>query len=115
MNPAFVRTRFSIFPGSFTATLAISNNDDEDITVPGTQRAPYEQTDAIAYGPATDNAERTVFLLPCLNVVNTAGEAVTPRPDNQVTDADGDAWTVMGVTQLLKNTWWRCVVSKVRR
>ncbi len=115
MNVAFVRSRFVIMPGSFTGTLAVSNNDDEDITIPGCQRAPYEQSDVINYGGVMDNAERTVFLLPCQNVVNASGEAVTPRPDNLFTDSAGDVWSVLAVTQTLKNTWWRCPASKTTR
>lgn len=116
MNVGALRTRFNVQKDTaFDVTLHTTKSADDAITVSGCQETQYDKDDVINYGPLMDDVERKVFLLPCLNCVNSLGVEVAPLVDHRIVTADGSNWVVNGVQQRLKGTWWRCVVSKAGR
>lgn len=117
MNIHALRAKFSVQKDTaFTVTLSPTNSDDDDITVTGAQQGIYTTSDAINYGSLIDNPNRTVLMLPCIQCVDSDGDAVAVDPDCRITVSDtSEVYVVNAADKTLKGTWWRCVVAKEGR
>ena len=113
MNLATVRSRYVIWPGSFAAALQYTRF--LSIDVPGCIQSTLNESEMLVYGPVTDTATRTVFLLPAVNCIDANGADVIPAFDMQITHEDATEWNINGVAKTLAGTWYRCVVSRKGR